>query len=244
MQASFASRITDFRGELPLPAGPLPAGRHSLTRDVVLASQRGRLLDAMAQAVAHRGYGATTVAHVVGLAGVSRKTFYEHFAGKEDCFLALYDTGIAYVLGRILETVGGKAMAGDPHARVAAGIETFLAVLAEEPAFSRAIIVEVHAAGPEALRRRRAVLDAFAERYEEVNAQLRAGDPAIAVLEHDAALALVGAIVQLAALRIEDGRVEELPALAGMLTEFVLRQVAPAGGTGPTSSSPGRRAAP
>ena len=244
MQASFASRITDFRGELPLPAGPLPAGRHSLTRDVVLASQRGRLLDAMAQAVAQRGYGATTVAHVVELAGVSRKTFYEHFAGKEDCFLALYDTGIAYVLGRIVETLGDEAIAGDPQARVAAGIETFLTVLAEEPAFSRAIIVEVHAAGPEALRRRRAVLETFAERYEEVNAQLRADDPAIVRLEHDTALALVGAIVQLAALRIEDGRVDELPDLAGMLTGFVLRHVAMAGGTGPTSSSRARHAAP
>jgi AcrR family transcriptional regulator len=230
MQASFASRVTDFRGELPLPAGPLPAGRHSLTRDVVLASQRGRLLDAMAAAVAEHGYGAATVAHVVARAGVSRKTFYEHFAGKEDCFLALYDTGIAYVLGRIVEVVGDDALASDPHARVLAGLETFLCVLAEEPAFSRAIIVEVHAAGPEALRHRRAVLETFAERYEDVNAQLRASDASIAPLQHDVALALVGAILQLVALRIEDGRVAELPALAQTLSGFVLQHVAAAAG--------------
>jgi AcrR family transcriptional regulator len=234
MQAS-SSAIYEF------PVGPLPSGRHSLTRETVLASQRGRLLDAMAQAVAEHGYGSTTIAHVVSHAGVSRKTFYDHFSDKNDCFLAMYDTGIGFLLQRVSDTIEGQE---DPHSRLVVGLQAVLSILSAEPAFCRAIIVEVHAAGPEALRRRRAVLDAFAERYEEVNAQLRAGDPAIAVLEHDAALALVGAIVQLAALRIEDGRVEELPALAGMLTEFVLRQVAPAGGTGPTSSSPGRRAAP
>ena len=85
--------------------GPLPSGRHSLTRDAVLASQRGRLLDAMAEAVAEHGYGATTIAHVVSRAGVSRKTFYEHFTDKEQCFLALYDAGIAYVLGRLAEVL-------------------------------------------------------------------------------------------------------------------------------------------
>ena len=55
----------------------------------------------MAEAVAEHSYGATTIAHVVSHAGVSRKTFYEHFRDKEHCFLAMYDTGIAFVLGRL-----------------------------------------------------------------------------------------------------------------------------------------------
>jgi AcrR family transcriptional regulator len=220
MQAAYRPLSVD------VPDGPLPAGRHSLTREVVLASQRGRLLDAMAQAVAEHGYGATTVAHVVARAGVSRKTFYEHFADKESCFLALYDTGIGYVLGRIVEAIGDDAVAADPRARVAVGLETFLAVLAEEPAFSRAILIEVHAAGAEALRRRRVVLETFAGRYEDINAQLREADPAIAALDHDTALGLVGAILELVAIRIADGRVVELPGLAGLLTDLVSRHVA------------------
>jgi AcrR family transcriptional regulator len=227
VQASYRSSVSDFRGELAVPAGPLSAGRHSLTREVVLASQRGRVLDAMAQAVAEHGYGATTVAHVVALAGVSRKTFYEHFSDKEDCFLALYDTGIAYVLGRLAEAVGDETSDGDPRARVTAGLEAFLAVLAEEPAFSRAIIVEVHAAGAQASARRRATLEAFAQRYEQMNAQARAKDPSIPPLVHDIALALVGAILELVAIRIDDGLTHELPELAGLLADFVERQVAP-----------------
>jgi AcrR family transcriptional regulator len=226
MQAAFQWRLADLLGDVAVPDGRLPAGRHALTREVVLASQRGRLLDAMAQAVAEHGYGACTVAHVVTRAGVSRKTFYEHFSDKEACFLALYDTGIAFVLGRIAETVSEESVAAHPRERVAAGLRTFLAVLAEEPAFCRAIVIEVHAAGAEAVRRRRAVIEVFAQRYEDINAELRTADGSIAPLSHEAALGLIGAILELVAIRVGDGRIAELPALADLLTDFVLRHVA------------------
>ena len=225
MQAAYRSNVSDFRGELEVPVGPLPAGRHSLTREVVLASQRGRLLDAMAQAVADHGYGATTVAHVVALAGVSRKTFYEHFSDKQDCFLALYDTGIAYVLGRIGEALLSDTGNGAPRSRIGAGLRAFLEVLAEEPAFSRAIILEVHAAGAEALARRRATLETFARRYEDINDQARAAGKSVPPLSHDIALALVGAILELVAIRIEDGDAAQLPGLAEPLTDFVAQHV-------------------
>src|SRR5438105_1831196 len=91
----------------PNPATRLPSGRHGLTREAVVASQRSRLIDAMAQVVAERGYPATTVADVVERAGVSRRTFYEQFADKEACFLAAYDVGLTAVLGRIKEAVEG-----------------------------------------------------------------------------------------------------------------------------------------
>src|SRR5213080_4602099 len=80
---------------------PLPRGPHGLERDVVLASQRGRMLGAMADAVASKSYAATTVADVVAGAGVSRKTFYEHFRDKEECFLAAFDAGVGLVLEAI-----------------------------------------------------------------------------------------------------------------------------------------------
>ena len=179
-----------------MPAGTLPAGRHSLTREVVLASQRGRLLDAMAQAVSENGYGTATVARVVALAGVSRKTFYEHFSDKEKCFLALYDTGISYVLGpQSKRHFRAETAEAGPRGRLAVGLRAFLAVLAEEPAFSRAIILEVHAAGAAALERRRATLEGFARRYQDINAEARAADPSIPELQHDIAIALVAGIL-------------------------------------------------
>jgi len=202
--------------------GPLPSGRHSLTREVVLASQRGRLLDGMAQAVAEHGYGATTIAHVVSHAGVSRKTFYEHFRDKEHCFLAMYDTGIAFVLGRLAEAIDA---AEDPRERLIAGVSTFLTVLADEPAFCRAIVLEVHAAGPIGLTKRRAVLQVFADRYLEVNRQAREADPRVEPLSGAVALGLVGAILELVSARVEEGRTTDLPELTDPLSDFVIHNV-------------------
>lgn len=206
--------------------GPLPSGRHSLTRDAVLASQRGRLLDAMAEAVAKHSYGATTIAHVVSHAGVSRKTFYEHFRDKEHCFLAMYDTGIAFVLGRLTEALEA---AEDPRERLVSGLSTFLTLLAEEPAFCRAIVLEVYAAGPIGLARRRAVLQVFAGRYLEVNRQARENDPDVEPLSGDVAMGVVGAILELVSDRVEEGKTAELAELTDPLSDFVIRNVLPTG---------------
>jgi AcrR family transcriptional regulator len=209
-----------------LSDGPLPSGRHSLTREAVLASQRGRLMEAMAEAVAEHSYGATTIAHVVSHAGVSRKTFYEHFRDKEHCFLAMYDTGIGFVIGRLTEALEA---AEDSRERLVAGLRTFLTVLAEEPAFCRAIVLEVYAAGPVGLARRRGVLQVFADRYVEVNRQARQADPTVGPLSDEVALGVVGAILELVSTRIEEGRTEELAELTDPLADFVIRNVLPNG---------------
>ena len=57
----------------------------------------------MIEAVAERGYSRTTVAHVIGLAGVSRRAFYEQFANKEACFLATYDIVVARARKLVLD---------------------------------------------------------------------------------------------------------------------------------------------
>jgi AcrR family transcriptional regulator len=180
----------------------------------------------MAEAVAEHSYGATTIAHVVSHAGVSRKTFYEHFRDKEHCFLAMYDTGIAFVLGRLTEALEA---AEDPRDRLVAGLRTFLTVLAEEPAFCRSIVLEVYAAGPAGLARRRAVLQVFAGRYLEVNRQAREEDPDVQPLSGDVALGVVGAILELVSNRVEEGRTAEIVELADPLADFVIRNVMPTG---------------
>ena len=77
----------------------LPRGRHGLPREAVTESQRQRILQAMIEVVSERGYPETRVVDVIGVAGVSRKTFYELFASKEDCFLAAYDVLLGNLLG-------------------------------------------------------------------------------------------------------------------------------------------------
>ena len=138
----------------------LPRGRHGLPREAVAESQRNRIHQAMIEVVSERGYPDTRVVDVISVAGVSRKTFYELFESKEDCFLAAYDVLLGNLLG---DTAGGfESKPGAPWAeRVAAGLGALLEHLAEHPDEARFAIVEVLAAGPKALARRDAALRQF-----------------------------------------------------------------------------------
>jgi AcrR family transcriptional regulator len=143
---------------------------------MVADSQRGRLLFAMVEVVAEKGYAATTVADVVEHAGVSRRTFYEQYPSKEACFLAAYDTGIEILLGRLRDA---QAALGDIdwRARVRSDLETHLDLLAAQPSFARALHLEILGAGPAALERRAQIFGIFAERSRGAYVMARIEDP-------------------------------------------------------------------
>ncbi len=145
----------------PRTAERLPSGRHGLTRERVVASQRGRLLVAMANAVAAKGYAAVTVSDVVDQAGVSRRTFYEQFPDLEACFLAAYDTGVELVLGQIRAAIE-NIPAEDWRARAEAAVRAFLDVLSNEPEFAWALVVEVMGAGRASVARHGEMMGLFA----------------------------------------------------------------------------------
>ncbi|MGH2822903.1 MAG: TetR/AcrR family transcriptional regulator, partial [Thermoleophilaceae bacterium] len=86
----------------------LPRGTHGLDPVVVAASQRARLLEAVGRAVADKGYAAATIDDIVRGAGVSKKTFYEHFKDKLDCFLAAYEAASDELLGRLREAQSSR----------------------------------------------------------------------------------------------------------------------------------------
>ena len=134
-------------------------------RDDVAQGQRARLLDAMARVVGARGYAATTVAHVVREAGVSRTTFYELFAAKEACFLEAYEHGVAVLSDRVGHAVRDADADAGWRAHLRAGIGAYLDALAAEPLFARTYLLEIHAAGEPALAVRATALRRFAERY-------------------------------------------------------------------------------
>jgi AcrR family transcriptional regulator len=158
----------------------LPRGTHGLDPSLVAASQRTRLLEAAGRAVADKGYAATTIEDIVRGAGVSKKTFYEHFSDKLDCFLAAYEAAsdelLAHVRAAQEAAAGGDATqpsttlkGSDPWlARTRAGIHAYLRWLAAEPALARVFLIEVAAAGPEALERRERLRDRYAERMREL----------------------------------------------------------------------------
>jgi AcrR family transcriptional regulator len=143
----------------------LPRGTHGLDRDVVEASQRTRLLEAIGRAVAERGYAAATIDDVVRRAGVSKKTFYDHFADKQDCFLAAYEAASEQLLARVAEA--HASVEDDWEERTRVGIRAYLRWLAADPALARVYLIEVAAAGPEALERRERLRDRYAEMIRE-----------------------------------------------------------------------------
>lgn len=134
----------------------LPRGRHGLSRQQVVDSQRQRILLAVAETMAEKGYVATTVADVLRAAGVSRETFYQQFSSKQDAFMAAFDAAAALLLTQTLERSdpAGPGPAAGPRERFDRALGAYLDGLAAEPAFARTFLVEVYAAGPEALARR------------------------------------------------------------------------------------------
>jgi len=156
----------------------LPRGTHGLDRSLVAASQRTRLLEAVGRAVADRGYAAATIDDIVGDAGVSKKTFYEHFNDKLDCFLAAYEAASDELLEHMTaaeEDAVPRETGSDPVsrewlARTRAGIHAYLRWLAAEPALARVFLIEITAAGPAALELRERMRDRYADRMRELQA--------------------------------------------------------------------------
>jgi AcrR family transcriptional regulator len=138
----------------------LPSGRHGLPRDVVVSSQRERMVEAMIQVVAEQGFAGTTVADIISTAGVSRATFYEQFADKEDCFLAAYATVMDRMLAFVAEGFAADD-SGDWIERLRGGIRSLLRYLAQNPVAVRVGIVEGFGAGARARDRYQQAVSAF-----------------------------------------------------------------------------------
>jgi AcrR family transcriptional regulator len=213
---------------LPLSGGPppaqhLPKGRHGLSRAFIASNQRERMLDAIANVVAEKGYAATRVADITEYAGVSRKTFYELFTDKEDCFLAAYDAITALLMGRM---AGGLAEVADGtwEERVSALLGEFLRFLASEPAFARMCIVEVLGSGPKGLARRDAAIEAFFPVVDQIPRSQPGAEQWLAPLTP---VFVTGGILEVVYAAIRRGETASLPELEADLTRLAFRSYRP-----------------
>jgi AcrR family transcriptional regulator len=195
----------------------LPPGRHGLPREFVVHNQRERLIAGLAEAIAENGYSGTTIAHITRHAAVSRRTFYEHFNSKDECFVAAYDT----VMNELRERVSAGFEEADdwPHA-VRSGIGAMLSFLAAEPHLARLCMVEALVAGPVVVERYDAAIQSFVPYFQGG----REGRPpeVLARLSPTTEEALVGGMVSLISRRIIAGKAEELEELLPDLVEFTL----------------------
>jgi AcrR family transcriptional regulator len=185
---------------------------------------RRRLLEGMALAVSEKSYAEVTIADVVQRARVSKRTFYEHFADKEACFLATYAAISAELLGVIAESALA-APAGE--AQIGAACSAYFAALEERRPLVRAFLSEIHAAGPAALALRRTIHRRFAELLQGLVARARRERPEIRALSSNMALAIVGGINELILVHRGDDSAEPLTDLRDTAIDLVTSVLQP-----------------
>jgi AcrR family transcriptional regulator len=184
----------------------LPTGHTALSRDLVEASQRQRLVHGVTVAVADKGFAGATIADITDRAGVSKKTFYEHFPDKLACFLAAYDHGSGAMLEQTAHAAAGARAAGlEAVEQLRAGTRAYLEFLVFEEPYARTFCLEMLAAGPEAVARHRACREAFSRSlqvWHELN-----GGPDVSAIAYEAA---TGVVYEISTARVAAGRASEL----------------------------------
>jgi AcrR family transcriptional regulator len=167
------------------------------------------------QAASRSGYAAMRIEDVIAIAGVSRRTFYDHFANKEEAFLAAYEL----VLEQLLSGVTSAFATGESWtSRVRRGLAAFLNLLASEPVLAQVCVVEALAAGPRALARRTEAMEAFQRLLQPPKGDALATSTAPPV----AVEAIVGGIYEVIYSRVTTNRTEELPSLLPSLLHSAL----------------------
>ena len=173
------------------------------------------------------GYADASAEAIAREAGMSKATFYEHFANKEECILALFDRAATLVLSAMAEAA--RDAGNDPRERLRAGIRAFLGMLAEYPAAAQTLLVEVMAAGERGAERRDRVMAAFAAVIDAENAAGAARSDEIERLtSSDDAFAIVGAVVELASRQLRLGVPEDIRDLEPVVERLVVSVMTPA----------------
>ncbi len=199
----------------------LPRGLSALPVAEVAASQRGRMMQAIVEEVAERGYRATSVQDVIRRARVSRSAFYAVFTDKEDAFAAAHLAASE----QLLDLIAAAALAvpaTDWRARHRAGVEAYLSGFMSAPAYAVAFMLEARAAGPRLLDQRDRVLERHARGIEAVARQARREDPSLSHFARAASIGLAGAADELATREIRARRVDRLLELVDPIVDLHL----------------------
>ncbi len=202
---------------LPGKASRQPPGPQPVSRSEAAADQRRRILEATAELVAEQGYAETSIEQIVRRARVGYKTFYRHYADKQEAFLALLDTATERLAYVVEEAYDGEA--GPWPDKVGAGLGALLDQVAAHPAVARACLVEAPTAGPEAAARH----EAAQARFAPLLLPGRELNPRGERLPDNLEETLVGGVLWVIGRRLIAGEEATLRALLPETLEFLLR---------------------
>jgi AcrR family transcriptional regulator len=170
-------------------------------------------MDAIAELTAEQGYDATKIGDIVSRAGVARKTLYDNFEGKEEVFLAAFDSAVDEVLQRI--EADCAAVEGGWEERVQAGLASFLRYIAENPALARMCMIEALSATQAATERYEAAMQRFVDLTKRAVPQ---DDQVPETIEET----LVGGVAWIVYQQIRRQETEKAEDLLPELSEFML----------------------
>lgn len=199
---------------LPQHLSRVPVGREQLSRELLSEHQRDRILVAATEVFAKRGYQATTVDNIVDAAKIGVGSFYLHFNGKQDCFIAAFDRIVA--AGREQISAAVDVDAAWPQ-QVVSMLRSLLDWISSRHLEARLVLVEVHTAGPEAMEH-------YEETLEQVVPHLRAGrrlNAAAAELPQSLETATIGGLLWLLQQRLASADFKASDELLAELVEIV-----------------------
>jgi AcrR family transcriptional regulator len=200
----------------------LDSAGEGLGREQVSQIQRARMIAAMVDVVVEHGAANTTVAHVVARSGVSRRTFYELFEDREDCFLAACEDALERIAAVV---VGAYEQPAKWKERIRAALTALLEILECERGRGRLVIVQTLGAGPRALERRRCVLAQVIAVVDLGRADSKQGDGPPSLT----AEGIVGGVLSLIHSRLlEDSGAPLVELLNPLMSMIVLPYLGPA----------------
>jgi AcrR family transcriptional regulator len=211
---SLSSRAIERRG--------LPRGEGNVSRSFVVHNQRERILDALANLSAARGYGATTIPDIVREAAVSVQAFYEHFSGKDDAFLVAYEIGHRKALAIVERAYESQE---DWPTAVGAGVTALLGFLASEPSYAHLALIDALTASPKAAAVAQEGMNGYSGMLEPGLESSVGGQPPNPVAVEATACVLL----ELCFVYVADERARELSALKELACDLALRPFAAVG---------------
>src|SRR5947208_6192522 len=197
----------------------VPRGRHAPPLEVRLNVQRQRLFQAAARVFSSTGYAEASAEAISREAGMSKATFYEHFANKEECILELVDA--AGQATRAAITAAVEATSSDFETRVHARVAAFLRSVEAFPEVARVVIVDVIGVGPAGAAKRDEMLQAFGDFLDEENRAAHETYGAPRFASPDDAYAIVGAIMELVSRQLRTGHPESTADLEPVIERIV-----------------------
>jgi AcrR family transcriptional regulator len=188
----------------------LPRGPHRLSREQVENHQRERIIAAMIAAAGTKGYGSTTIGDITRRARVSRDTFYEQFANKEQCLLAAYDATTRELLDQMVAAGTSQPSYVDG---IRDGVRAYLRFWSERADAARVWSLDILVAGEEALVHRERTLESFTRLFQAIAERAAAEQPGLPTVPDLVARAMVVAGVEITTQYIREDRVDSLPEL-------------------------------